>query len=125
MIDTDGSLDAVLVLKRSGVHLASWTKTAVPLDVVPVMAAATVGSVDTLLEAFGKSSPREISLETDGQRLLFTKAEPQIVLVLSAPRSVPEVRLRRETQRLLRAFARVRRERVVRPAAMERVPAGR
>jgi len=113
-----GSIESGLLVKRSGVHLASWSKHEIPLEVYSVMAAAAVGAVDTLLEALGMSCPRQISIETDDHRLLFTKADPQVVLVLVASKGVRDVTMRREAQRLLRALARVRREK---PAAAERV----
>ena len=110
-VDLKAPLDAILLMKRSGVHLASWSRDTLPVDVATVMSAAAMGSIDTLLESLGRTSPRLISVQADGQRLLFAKAEPQVALVLIANQSMAEAVLRREAQRLLRAFARRRLER--------------
>src|SRR2546422_11421258 len=50
-IDTEGGLDAVLFLRRTGSVLASWTREGIRLDVVSVMAATLLASVDTIVEA--------------------------------------------------------------------------
>src|SRR5213593_3177786 len=57
-IDTEGGLDAVLFLRRTGSVLASWTRDGIRLDVVSVMAATMLASVDTIIEALGGPSSR-------------------------------------------------------------------
>lgn len=101
-IDPDGPLEGVLLFKRTGVALASWTRSAVPMDVVTVMAATLVGSLDTIVGALGEGSPETIFLEAESRRILIAKVEPQAALALVGPASLPEAFLRQEANRLLR-----------------------
>ena len=52
-IDTERGLDAVLFVRRTGLVLASWTREGTRLDVVSVMAATMLASVDTIIESVG------------------------------------------------------------------------
>src|SRR5713101_4428803 len=55
-------LEVVLLITRTGAQLGAWTRNAVPVDVLSVMAATLVGSIETMMTALGASSPREVSL---------------------------------------------------------------
>jgi len=57
-IDTDRGLDAALFVRRTGLVLASWTREGIRLDVVSVMAATMLASVDTIIESIGGSASR-------------------------------------------------------------------
>jgi len=103
-IDPAGPLEAVLLLKRSGVHVASWMKRSAPLDVATVMAATAQASIQTLVEALGGSGPADIIVESAGFRILFMAARPNMVLVLVGLRAIPESVLRVEARRLLRSL---------------------
>jgi predicted regulator of Ras-like GTPase activity (Roadblock/LC7/MglB family) len=94
-------LDAVLLLKRSGTHLASWIRTSASHEVLTVMAATAMGSVQTIIESLGASSPREISIETEGHRIFVAAMEPNAMLVLIGRRTARETSLRQEARRLL------------------------
>src|SRR5712664_870294 len=56
-VDTDLGLDAVLFLRRTGLVLASSTREGIRLDIVSVMAATMLASIDTIVEPLGGSAP--------------------------------------------------------------------
>lgn len=72
------------------------------MEVVTVMAATLVGSLDTIVEALGGVSPETIFLEAESRRILIAKVGPQAALALVGPASLPETFLREEASRLLR-----------------------
>src|SRR5213593_4440192 len=90
-IDTDGGLDAVLFLRRTGSVLASWTREGIRLDVVSVMAATMLASVDTIVEALGGPSSRSISVTGGDRQIVATKVGSQAFLFVIAPRAVSEL----------------------------------
>jgi predicted regulator of Ras-like GTPase activity (Roadblock/LC7/MglB family) len=92
--DPDGFLDAALLLRRTGAPLAAWTRAAVPVDVVCVMAATLVGSVETMVEAVHGASPQSIRMESDQCQMLATKVDPRTILALITPSRIPEARIR-------------------------------
>src|SRR2546428_12946510 len=82
-IDTEGGLDAVLFLRRTGSVLASWTRDGIRLDVVSVMAATMLASVDTIIEALGGPSSRSISGTSGDRQIIAPKLRsPEILIVL-------------------------------------------
>src|SRR5207245_9473651 len=87
-IDTEGGLDAVLFLRRTGSVLASWTRDGIRLDVVSVMAATMLASVDTIIEALGGPGSRTISVANGERQTIATKVGPQALLILVAQRPV-------------------------------------
>src|SRR5438128_9102200 len=89
-IDTDGGLDAVLFLRRTGSVLASWTRDGIRLDVVSVMAATMLASVDTIVEALGGPSSRSISVASGDRQIVATKVGSQAFLFVVAPRTVSQ-----------------------------------
>src|SRR3972149_5944311 len=92
--DPAGSLDAALLLRRTGTPLAAWTREAVPVDVVSVMAATLVGSVETMVEAVHCASPQSIRMGADPCQMLATKVNPRTILALIAPSRIPEAQIR-------------------------------
>ena len=98
----DAWLEAVLYLKRTGLPIATWTRHSAQKSVLEVMAATMVGSVETLLEALGCSTPQSIMLEADEHRVLVTRCGAQTSLVLVTSRTVGEAVLRHESLRILR-----------------------
>src|SRR2546422_9401652 len=86
-IDTEGGLDAVLFLRRTGSVLASWTRDGIRLDVVSVMAATMLASVDTIVEALGGPSARCISVMSGDRPIRATKLGPQPLLFGVGPRT--------------------------------------
>src|SRR5881296_2920952 len=87
-IDTEGGLDAVLFLRRTGSVLASWTRDGIRLDVVSVMAATMLASVDTIVEALGGPSSRSISVASGDRQIV-------------APRSVSQRYVRKAVRELV------------------------
>src|SRR5437899_8830844 len=89
-VDPEGGLDAVLFLRRTGSVLASWTRDGIRLDVVSVMAATMLASVDTIVEALGGPSSRSISITRSDRQIVATKIGSQAFLFVIAPRSVSQ-----------------------------------
>src|SRR5438128_8052923 len=91
VVESHEPLEAVLLITRAGTQLGAWTRNTVPTDVLIVMAATLVGSIETLLTALGASSPHEISLIIDGRRVFLTKVNAQVVPVIVAAGTMTEV----------------------------------
>lgn len=106
----DGVFEAVFLLKQTGIALAGWTRSAVPREVVSVMAATMWGSIDTMVRTLGGEAPRSAYLETEDRRVLAMQVDPNWTLLLIAPRSTGRRRLRNEAQRIVERIARLRRE---------------
>lgn len=104
-IDLDGPLDAMLLLKRTGAQLAVWTRDPAPLDVLTVMAATLLGSLNMMMEALGEPNPQTAVIDTDVRRMLAARVDSQVALFLIAPRTTSESALREEAQRLLGRIA--------------------
>ena len=99
-MDPQRSLDAALLLRRTGTPLAAWTRESVPLDVISVMTATLVGSVETMVEAVHRASPRSIRVETDECQMVAMRIDPKTILVLVAPRGVREGQLDQQAHQL-------------------------
>src|SRR5439155_20963546 len=91
VVESHEPLEAVLLITRAGTQLGAWTRNTVPVDVLSVMAATLVGSIETLMTALGASRPHEVSLITDGRRVFLTKVNAQVVLVIVAAGAMTEV----------------------------------
>ena len=96
-IDTEGGLDAVLFLRRTGSVLASWTREGIRLDVVSVMAATMLASVDTIVEALGGPNSRSISVASGDRQIVATKVGSQAFLFVVAPKSVSQRYVRKRS----------------------------
>src|SRR6266542_2063392 len=101
IVDPDGPLDAALLLRQTGVLVAGWTRTAVPHNVITVMAATMFASIQTIAETLGDPSPSEVVVETESRRLLATKFGID-ELILVAPKSATEGFLRQVARRIVR-----------------------
>ena len=102
VIEARDPFEAVLIFTRTGKVIAAWTKKSVPVEVVTVMAATLIGSIETMSEALGGPGPREIALIVDGRRMLALKVNPQVAVLVIAPTNLSGVALHSSTQRLLR-----------------------
>src|SRR5437870_6706432 len=100
-IDTEGGLDAVLFLRRTGSVLASWTRDGIRLDVVSVMAATMLASVDTIVEALGGPSSRSISVTSGDRQIVATKLGSKAFLFVIAPRTVSQRYVRKAIRELV------------------------
>src|SRR2546421_13072173 len=94
-IDTDRGLDAVLFVRRTGLVLASWTREGIRLDVVSVMAATMLASVDTIIESIGSPTSEEISVDTGSHQIFTAKATSGIFALVLPPNPVIPARVRK------------------------------
>ena|SRR5437899_2999094 len=81
-IDSQGFIEVALLMRRTGKILGAWTKGEISPEIVSVMAATMLGSIETISEALGRPSPERAVVETEGCRMLAEKFEPHGVLVL-------------------------------------------
>jgi len=81
--------------------LASWTRDGIRLDVVSVMAATMLASVDTIVEALGGPSSRSISVASGDRQIVATKVGSQAFLFVVAPRSVSQRYVRKAMRELV------------------------
>lgn len=105
-VDPAGPLDVALLVKPTGTRLAVWTRHEAATDVLAVMAATLIASVETLVETLGGSTPESISVEAPPYRFLALRLDPRRVLFLAAPQTVRPQDLVREGERLARNLAR-------------------
>ncbi len=101
VVESQEPVEAVLLITRTGAQLGAWTRNSVPVDVLSVMAATLVGSIETLMSALGASSPEEVSLVIDGRRVLVRKVNSQVVLVVVVTAKMTEVALRAATRQII------------------------
>lgn len=87
-IDPDRGLDAALFLRRTGLVLASWTSERIRLEVVSVMAATMLASIDTIIEALGGPIPKSVFVDSGDRQIASTKVGSQAFLVVIAPKTV-------------------------------------
>lgn len=100
-VEFNGKIDTAMFLRRNGRVLAAWARTPVSWEVVSIMAATTLGSLETMLETLRCPSPQFVSIVAGGNRMFIQKAEPQAILVLIAKDYIPEIHLRDVARRLL------------------------
>jgi predicted regulator of Ras-like GTPase activity (Roadblock/LC7/MglB family) len=93
-IDPDRGLDAALFLRRTGLVLASWNRTGIRLEVVGVMAATMLASIDTIVETLGAPAPESVWIESGNHQIATTKVGSQAFLVVVAPKTVRRGALR-------------------------------
>jgi len=104
VVESQQPLEAVLLITRTGAQLGAWTRNSVPIDVLSVMAATLIGSIETLMTALGASSPREVSLMIDGRRVFLSKVNAQVVLVIVAAGAMTEVALRAAMRQIVKSL---------------------
>lgn len=96
----EAPVEAALLLRRTGTPLAVWTRPEIPPEVVTVMAAMMMNSIDTIAVAAGGRSPEVVSVKTDGHRLIGMTVERQTLLVLISEAAIAEQQLRRVASKL-------------------------
>ena len=104
VVESREPLEAVLLITRTGTQLGTWTRNSIPVDVLSVMAATLVGSIETMMTALGASSPHEVSLMIDGRRVFVSKVNAQVVLVIVAAGGMTEVALRATMRQIVKAL---------------------
>ncbi len=97
---SNGKIEAAMLLKRNGRMLAAWARVPVAWEIVSIMAATTLGSLETLLETLHAPSPQILTVVAAANRILIEKVEPQGLLVLVAKESVPDAYLRDTARRI-------------------------
>ena len=100
-VQSAGRIETAMLLKRNGRVLAAWARAPVSWEVVSIMAATTLGSLETMLETLRSPSPHSVTLSAGGNRIYIQKVEPQAMLVLVGKESVTEAYLRDTARRLL------------------------
>ncbi len=98
---TNGKIDTAMLVKRNGRLLAAWSRAPVSWEVVSIMAATTLGSLETMLETLRSPSPQSVTVIAGGSRILIQKLEPQSLLVLIGKEAVPESFLLETARRLM------------------------
>src|SRR5467141_3591477 len=104
-IDPELGLDAALFVRRTGLVLASWMREGIRLDVVSVMAATMLASVDTIIESVGGRTPDVISVDTDTHQIVATKVNSRAFLVVIAPKEVSRTVVRKTMRELIAQLA--------------------
>jgi predicted regulator of Ras-like GTPase activity (Roadblock/LC7/MglB family) len=87
-VDAAGQLDGVLLLTSGGDVLAGWNRGRGRQEVLSIMSATMIGSVDVLLEELRGRRPRRMIVEADLQRILVLRTREDNLLVLLAPSAV-------------------------------------
>jgi len=104
ILEAEEPIEAVLLITRTGAQLGAWTRNTVPLEVLTVMAATFLGSIETLLAALGGTSPQEVSMVVDSRRVLAAKLNAQVVIVFVAGGQMAEGDLRTAMRRIVKAL---------------------
>ena len=104
-IDTERGLDAALFVRRTGLVLSSWTREGIRLDVVSVMAATMLASVDTIIESIGGPTANAVSVDTDSHQIVATKVNSRAFLVVIAPKTVSRSIVRKTMRELIAHLA--------------------
>jgi len=104
-VDPKGSIEVALLIRRTGTILGAWTKGDIPREIVSVMAATMLGSIETMSEALGCPSPDRAMIETESCRMLAEKFEPQGVLILVASNEMPAEALQRVSRQMLQRLS--------------------
>lgn len=99
---SNAKIDAAMLLKRNGRMLAAWGRTPLSWDVLSIMAATALGSMDTMLETLGSPTAQGMTLLAGGKRILFQKVDSQGLLVLIAWEVVSDAYLRETARQLMR-----------------------
>jgi predicted regulator of Ras-like GTPase activity (Roadblock/LC7/MglB family) len=100
-VDTNRGIDAALFLRRTGLVLASWTREGIRLDVVSVMAATMLASIETITEALGGSTSPSVSIESGDHQIVTTKVGSNAFLVVIARKSVGRSVVRKTVRELI------------------------
>ncbi|TLZ52756.1 MAG: hypothetical protein E6K18_02185 [Methanobacteriota archaeon] len=98
--ETEDAIDAVLLMKRTGTVLGAWTRKDVNLEIISVMTATLLGSVESIVLAMGCESPQVLRVESERCQMLATRLTSPEVLVVFAPREVSEARVRRSMREI-------------------------
>lgn len=103
ILGLDEPLKAALIIKRTGAVVAGWIQDGANENVVAVMSATLLGSLDTLVETLGGRPPKAATIDTDDCRLMAVRVDSQTALVLVASRQASDTFLRHIGRQVLQA----------------------
>ena len=99
-IEPNTGLDAILFLRRTGSVLASWCADGVPTEIVSVMSATMLASIDTIVEALGGPTSKSISVSAGDHQLVASKIGSQAFLCVIGPSSMSQRTLQNTIRRI-------------------------
>ncbi len=85
--------------------IATWTRDPVPEEVISVMAATMLGSIETIAGVFGWPRVASIEIETEQHRMLVRQVNSSAFLVIMSPTSTRPSVLRKEARRIAARIA--------------------
>ena len=101
-LDLPPGIEAVLLLRRTGVVVDAVTRDSWPRDLMAVMMATLVGSVENLVEAVGHSSPESVLVRTENHLIFSTKVGARDLLaVIARNGEVGEMKLQSTARQVL------------------------
>lgn len=99
--DPDDHIDAAFLLSRTGVVIASWTRKETSSEIVSVMAATMMGSIEALIQAMGGKTPQSALVKTDSRLLLVRRIDSRLILALIASPTCAEEELWQASGKIL------------------------
>lgn len=99
-------LDALLLLRPSGTAVAEWMRPQIRKEVLCVMSATMLASVDALLEELQGRQAAEVLVEADNRRFVVLRTHDGNLLVALASHKVPKRRLVSTARDLVTRLAR-------------------
>lgn len=114
--ELEGSpVEAAFLIRETGGILAHWARRPVRSEVVQVMGATFVASLQTLVEAFGCDTPRVVGVTTEHCHIVVRTVARNAILLLFAPRNVPRRRIEPIADRLANKVVALRPAQATRP----------
>ncbi len=101
IVQSDGGIEAALLIRRTGSVVAAWTRTSAPEEVLAVMSATMLASIGTIVESLGDSAPRTIAVTAGEHRIFAAQASSEQTLVLIAADGVKDTHLQELTRDIL------------------------
>ncbi len=98
------AIEAVLLITPAGTQLGAWTRNPVSVDVLRVMSATLVGSIESLMNVLGSPSPHEVSLLIDARRVLVSRIGPQTLVIIVGTKGTTEMTLRTAVRKIVRSL---------------------
>ena len=100
-VNPDGTFDAALLMRPTGSIVAGWMRESDRCEVVGVMTATLLASINMIAESVGCRAPTTVSVRCEESQLLATKVDDNAILVLIAPADTREAHLRRKTRHIV------------------------
>ena len=100
-VNPDGTIVAALLMRPTGSIVAGWMRESDRCEVVGVMTATLLASINMIAESVGCRAPTTVSVRCEESQLLATKVDDNAILVLIAPADTREAHLRRKTRQIV------------------------